>query len=285
MSPSSDEDATMRSAHLSGAHNLVRASMMDRPPSSTHELLLLEAYSYRTSVSRLFQPFPSLPYDHIERLYQAMCSPGSPRQDMVTSWRKCPWAGMSAPLFDMAFKLSWLRDRLPLHGNDLVQAVSLANRIADWRPPVSAPEDLFDVDAGTADIFMMKNLLAAKAFWYACLLISYKLLNPATGPFDPQPLALSRQGYKVLQQLVRMQSGSALVLWPITVLGTAAVTQEEQSAFLNVIGACAAKAGPGSIQRVTQFLHWAWAPDASLGAGFLGTDIFLRADLLRQMFM
>lgn len=285
MSPRNDEDASMRIAHLNGAHNLVRVSMMNRAPSSMHELLLLEAYVYRTITNRLFQPFNSLPYDHIERLYEAMCAPGSPRQDMFISWRKCPWVGMSAPLFDMIFKLSWLRDRVPLQSNDLIEAISLANKIENWKPPVESPEDLFDVNAGTADLFMMKNLLAAKAYWYAGLLLSHKILHPANGPYDPTLLALSRQGYKVLQQLAMMQSATALILWAVAMLGVGAVTSEEQADFVKIIYACAPRSGPGSIKRTTELLQRAWVHDPTLEAGFLGADIMLRTDILRQTFL
>ncbi|THX48773.1 hypothetical protein D6D06_08923 [Aureobasidium pullulans] len=285
MSPRTDEPASMRVAHLNGAHNLVRASMMDRPPSSMHELLLLEAYSFRAVHNRLFQPFPTLPYDHLERLFAAMCLPGSPRQDMIISWRKCPWVGMCAPLFDMGFKLAWLRDRLPLQGEDLVKAISLSNNIHTWKAPVEAPEDLFDVESGTADTFMMKNLLSAKAWWYACLLLSHKLLNPTNGPFDPDIVSISRQSHKVFQQMALLQGASALLLWPIFLLGTGAVTPADQTAFTNAIVSCAPRAGPGTILRTTQLLNWAWASDDALEAGFLGSDIILRTDILRQFFM
>lgn len=285
MSPRTDEPASMRVAHLSGAHNLVRTSMMGKAPSSMHQVLLLEAYSFRAVHNRLFQPSPSLPYDYIERLFETMCLPGSPRQDMTTQWRKCPWVGMCAPLFDMAFKLCWLRDRLPLQGKDLIDAISLSTRIMNWRAPVEAPEDLFDVDSGTADTFMMKNLLSAKAWYYGCLFLSHKLLNPSNGPFDPDLIAISRQSHKVFQQMDLLQGASALLLWPIFLLGTGAVTPADQTAFTNAIVSCAPRSGPGTIQRTTQLLHWAWAPDSDLKAGFLGSDIILRTDILRQFFM
>ncbi|KAI5194270.1 hypothetical protein E4T39_08701 [Aureobasidium subglaciale] len=285
MSPRADDPAHMRVAHLNGAHNLVRASMMNRPPSSMHELILLEAYSFRTVHNRLFQPFPSLPYDHIEKLFEAMCLPGSPRRDMIRTWRKCPWVGMCAPLFDIAFKLCWLRDRLPLQGRDLIDAISLSTRLMNWRAPVEAPEDLFNVDSGTADTFMMKNLLSAKAWYYGCLFLSHKLLNPNNGPLDPDLVAISRQSHKVFQQMDLLRGASALLLWPIFLLGTGAVTPADQTSFTSAIVSCAIRAGPGSILRTTQLLHWAWAQDDKLEAGFLGSDIILQTDILRQFFM
>ncbi|KAI4716026.1 hypothetical protein E4T48_07771 [Aureobasidium sp. EXF-10727] len=285
MSPRTDEPASMRVAHLSGAHNLVRVSMMNKAPSSMHQVLLLEAYSFRTVHNRLFQPFPSLPYDYIEKLFESMCLPGSPRQDMVRQWRKCPWVGMCAPMFDMGFKLAWLRDRMPLRGKDLIDAISLSTRIMNWRAPVEAPEDLFDVDSGTADTFMMKNLLSAKAWYYGCLFLSHKLLNPSNGPFDPDLIAISRQSHKVFQQMDLLRGASALLLWPIFLLGTGAVTPADQTTFSNAIVSCAPRAGPGTILRTTQLLNWAWASNTGLEAGFLGSDIILRTDILRQFFM
>lgn len=285
MSPMTDEPASMRIAHLNGAHNLVRTSMMNKAPASMHQVLLLEAYSFRTVHNRLFQPAPLLPYDYLEELFGTMCLPGSPRRDMYTSWRKCPWVGMCAPLFDMGFKLCWLRDRLPLQGKDLIDAISLSTAIMAWKAPVEAPEDLFDVDSGTADTFMMKNLLSAKAWYYGCLFLSHKLLNPTNGPFDPELVAISRQSHKVFQQMDLLKGASALLLWPIFLLGTGAVTPADQTAFSNAIVSCAPRSGPGTIQRTTQLLHWAWAPDTELKAGFLGSDIILRTEILRQFFM
>jgi hypothetical protein len=259
--------------------------MMNKAPTSMHQVLLLEAYSFRTVHNRLFQPFASLPYDYIEKLFETMCLPGSPRQDMYVSWRKCPWVGMCAPLFDIAFKLCWLRDRMPLQGKDLIDGISLSTRVMNWRAPVEAPEDLFDVDSGTADTFMMENLLCAKAWYYGCLFLSHKMLNPANGPFDPDLIAISRQSHKVFKQIDLLRGASALILWPIFLLGTGAVTPADQTAFTNFVVSCARRSGPGSIQRTTQLLHWSWAPDAELEAGFLGSDIILRTDILRQFFM
>jgi hypothetical protein len=285
MSPRTQEPASMRIAHLNGAHNLVRTGMMNKAPTSMHQVLLLEAYSFRTVHNRLFQPFASLPYDYIEKVFETMCLPGSPRQDMYVSWRKCPWVGMCAPLFDIAFKLCWLRDRMPLQGKDLIDGISLSTRVMNWRAPVEAPEDLFDVDSGTADTFMMENLLCAKAWYYGCLFLSHKMLNPANGPFDPDLIAISRQSHKVFKQIDLLRGASALILWPIFLLGTGAVTPADQTAFTNFVVSCARRSGPGSIQRTTQLLHWSWAPDAELEAGFLGSDIILRTDILRQFFM
>jgi hypothetical protein len=284
MDPNTTEPASIKSAHLNGAHHLVRASMMTKPPSSLHELFLLEVYSFRTVSNRLFQPFPSLPYTYIEDLHRVMCLPGSPRRDMYLSWRKCPWAGMSAPLFDICFKLCWLRDKLPLQGINLVNAIALSNEIHTWRPPVEFPEDLFNVDAGTADTFMLENLLAAKVWWYGCMLLCHKLLNPTSSPFDLGIVNPSRQAQKLFQQIALMKSGSALTLLPISLLGTGAVTAQDQESYLLALGQCAIRTGPGSINRTIQFLRQAWALDDMLEAGFLGSDILLRTDILAQYF-
>jgi hypothetical protein len=63
------------------------------------------------------------------------------------------------------------------------------------------------------------------------------------------------------------------------------VTPADQTAFSNAVVSCAMRAGPGIILRTTQLLHWSWAQDAELEAGFLGSDIILRTDILRQFFM
>lgn len=272
-----DESAACR-AHINGAHHLFQLSVKQQnPPESLHGILCLEGYVFRAAVNNLFQPNQNLPFNYVEKLLAYLMS--AKTRAGLSSYHFSPWVGISGDLLDIAFKLSWLKQRLPLQGHDLVSAVAISNKLTSW--PLSEGTQSTSVQS---DDLPLHEIQAAKLYWLACSLLLHKLLYTDATSEDPSIRGFSQQGCTVLTELIETDHISQTVLWPLTVLGTAALGPDERSGFDEILTYCSKRAGFGTVKRIRELFHCAW-DDESPSTAMHGAGLLLDVDAMRMMFL
>ncbi|KAH6670503.1 fungal-specific transcription factor domain-containing protein [Halenospora varia] len=262
--------------HMSGARSLV-TTFSQAPPSTVHQLLLLEAYIYHVVISSIFNGITSdpLPDDHISELLQILAD-SSQRMCIGPIWKTSAIIGSAHEVFEYAFRISRLRRRLPLQGPDLEEASRLMDLLY-----LSKPDSLCTSHQSCPPAEMT---LTTSLYTLACILILSKLLVPTLSSSSPLPRTIISRALTIYTQLPEAELTRPMLMWPSIILGCAAVGPEERKVFCTPFEESMRQKGLGSAVQSYRLLRRAWEVDCVLGRA-LGLDILLRDDLLCSVFL
>lgn len=229
--------------------------------------LLLEAYIYHVVISGIFSGIasPSLPDNHVsEHLH--LISKSFRKLSPGPLWTLNAILGLSHDLFDIAFRISQLRRRMPLRGPDLFKASELEDRLGEWE--ITATFD------GRREP-PLEMVVAANLYHLACLLLLHKLQNPRLISSDLFSRTIVLKAVEFIEQLPQTGTHVFVLMWPLLVVGSAAVIEDHRAIFRSPFERAN---GFGHAVQVARLLQYAWSFDDSLGRD-LGLDVLFREDL------
>ena len=215
----------LSTAHLNAAHMVFRQSLRHGLPTSVHDMLLLEAYVFRVVSNCLFQQ-DNLPFDYMDTLTTAL-SKTVANLNLEVNDRTCPWIGpVGIDLCIKVYKLSWLVRRLPLTGQDAIEAVAIARSLPTHRPFASCLHGI--VTSDEHDSRYWSNARTKQSFWHACSFLAelvlfhsntMKAVSSCNEHFD--------KGIRILDKASEEDRVADCLLWPLAVLGIAVDTPEQ----------------------------------------------------------
>lgn len=268
--------------HMSGARNLVK-SFSQTPPSTMHQILLLEAYIYHVVISSIFNgdKSDSLPDDHISELL-LLLSESSQRICPGPLWKTSAILGSSHVAFEYAFRISRLRRRLPLIGQGLEDAMRLKGLLCE---AAAEPQRTQYASSASADATPpLEMTITARLYVHACILVLEKLLDTSLSASDALPRSTISSAVLLYSQLPRAEQKRPMLTWPSIILGCAAESPNDRAVFSDPFVETIREGGLGSAVQSYRLLRQAWQIDSVLGRQ-LGLDILLRDDLLCSVFL
>ncbi|KAH7129522.1 hypothetical protein B0J13DRAFT_611270 [Dactylonectria estremocensis] len=274
-------------AHLAAAAKLY--SVINRPPSSAHQALTLEAFIYQIAINSTFRPSCLPNYQDLSRII-GLWSSSSALQNIAAGGYFMK-AGLSVWLpiwsFDIIFKASHLLHHrkgmsanniqtklheLQMQLNDLEQEVSAITSAYDGGSRVSSSaEPMFyrsgtSIDGETTSLsdprssfphakltnegFHMREL-----YFLATNLLIAKLACSTITADDPNIVSIFKA---TLLHLRHVRSNLPCLLWAIAILGIAATSAEDRSMIAAHLEAMRHFAGERAISSVLHFLSSAW---------------------------
>lgn len=267
---------------MSGARNLVE-SFSQSSPSTVHQLLLLEAYIYHVVISSIFSgdKSDSLPDGHVSELL-LLLSESSQKICPGPLWKTSAILGSSHVAFDYAFRISRLRRRLPLTGQDLEDAMRLKGLLCEAEAESQRTQHASSTSADARSPLEMTTTTCL--YTYACILLLEKLLDTSLSASDDLPRRTIYNAVLLYSQLPRAEQKRPMLTWPSIILGCAAESPSDQAVFSDPFVETIREGGLGSAVQSYRLLRQAWQIDCVLGRQ-LGLDILLRDDFLCSVFL
>lgn len=181
-------------------------------------------------------------------------------------------------LLVFVYCLSFLRTKVPLQGGHLQEALRITteletrNRLSASVQPRMPPTPMSsDTSMAVAQLFMV-----------GCLILGAKVIDPAITAESPNVRSHVQQGLIALSHL--NSHHTSLVVWPLFMIGTAAITEKERFACLRPLQHLLDDKGIGCMRNVLELLDKAWAPaQQPLGQRSLGLEIVFMDELLSQV--
>ncbi|KAH8683813.1 hypothetical protein BGZ61DRAFT_394096 [Ilyonectria robusta] len=274
-------------AHLAAAAKF--HSVINRPPSSSHQALMLEAFIYQIAINSTFRPSCLPNYQDLSRIIDLWSSSSAVQE--IAGGDYFIKAGLSAWLpvwtFDIIFKASHLLHyRKDMSSNDIQTKLhELQTRLNNLQQEVSAitsaynghsrvspndkpmfhrsgtaidgetnnlsdPTSSFPRASLTSEGFHMREL-----YFLATNLLIAKLVCPTITADDASIVFIFKAS---LLHLRLVRSNLPCLLWAIAVLGIAATSTEDKSVIVAHLEAMRHFAGERAISSVLNFLSSAW---------------------------
>jgi hypothetical protein len=227
---------------------------------SYHEILVLEAYIMHTANNHLFQPDSQLSITHISEALETLTS-SLKHLELECNWRSSPWIGFGGPeLADLVYRVSFFTNK----------------------PKLTAPACQEESPLTHLDLSPKRLVLLARAYWCACSHLATQIVQEESlvSTFDTN--AFITETLQLLDQLIEYEHTINNHLWPLLVVGTAAIDPTTQEHIISLLPQFHQGLGPASLKRAETFLRVAWKTD-SQGLMY-GRKIFKDREALYQMF-
>jgi hypothetical protein len=244
--------------------------------------ILLEEFIFQFAIASTFtssQDARGTKYEDLQYLLQALVGN---RKD-TDLWRESALLGVSHNLFGYIFKLSHLRHKVPLQGQDHIEAVIILTKLEAWSPPILRVS--INVDGSTATAPPYEMIIMAKLYHAASIIFVSKILNPALSTNDPMIREVVGRGQEILQNVPDSKWQQATVLiWPLLILGIAAVSADERRCFESPLKFLHSVMNIGCVKTALNLFENAWAPcPEPYGDRCLGLDVLFCDDLLCEV--
>jgi hypothetical protein len=271
--------------HLSGAKRLHTTNPSKPIPQNRLHKALLEEYIFQFAIASTFttiQDAAGTRYDDVQDLLQALVG-NSECTDFGKDWRNSSLLGISHDFFNYIFKLSYLRQNIPLQGNDRIEALIILAKLKTWTPLTvidSNGSGNLDNSAPPWEMLIMARLYRA-----ATLIYAGKILKPSLTTDDPMVRDIVESGQAILQEVPedKWQQASVLI-WPLLILGISAVSFDERQCFYRPLEFLLSVMNLGCVKTVLTLLENSWTPYPNEDGGrCLGLDVLLRDDLLCEV--
>ncbi|KAL3426426.1 hypothetical protein PVAG01_03217 [Phlyctema vagabunda] len=269
----SSESNHRKLVHLKGAQTLISTAIKKDKLGSPHMVLLLEAYIFHVVTSALIGGLSwasTVPDDHVSNLLEILRT-STEKVLPGPLWAMGAILGVSQDLFDIAFRISQLRRRLPLQADDQLKAAQLQQQLMNWSAPVSSPED------GSSPQPPLEMILTAELYRLACQLILAKTFHPSLTSADKYARGIVQSSVTIMQQMPKCDFDTFFLHWPVMILGSGAVTTGEQTVFRGFYEREMQLGGFGSLIMVDSLLKHAWSYDHNLQRE-IGLDAILKID-------
>jgi hypothetical protein len=260
-------------------------SLSNEVPRNRFHKVLLEEYIFQTTIASTFttiQDANGTRYEDMQDLLQTLVG-NAHTADWGKDWRESALLGISHDLFDYIFKLSYLRRKVPLKGNDLTEAVIILTKLQAWRPLNAAIAD--DLIGSEASVPPWEMIVMARLYHTASLIYVSKVVDTALATDDPLVREMVRRGQRILQTVPdhKLQQATVLI-WPLLILGISAVSLDERECFYRPLQFLLSVTNLGCVKTVMTLLQNAWALNpGSHDERELGLDVLFRDDLLRDV--
>lgn len=263
--------------HLAASRRISEQDIFARSHMSYFTRAVLCEYIFNITIASTFHPFCSggeRSFLHIAKLLE-MLAAAEAKGGLVTEVGQAAYPMDHArPIFDWIFRLSHLRMRVPLAGQDLIEGRAVLAFLETWRPPLDAASRGAPVGA----------LQMAELYRAAALILVHKILEPSLTADCLAIQPYKRQGMEILGGMSDAQMRDASVLiWPIFILGLSATTIKEQNFCQSPLYYLFSKSGIGCTRSILDLLKYAWDADGAAPNQPRGLDILFQDDLLSQI--
>jgi hypothetical protein len=228
---------------------------------SYHEILVLEAYIM-----------------HISEALETLTS-SLKHLELECNWRSSPWIGFGGPeLADLVYRVSFFTHKPYLDAKDHLEVEDIIARLSSWTAPACQEESPLT----HLDLSPKRLVLLARAYWCACSHLATQIVQEESlvSTFDTN--AFITETLQLLDQLIEYEHTINNHLWPLLVVGTAAIDPTTQEHIISLLPQFHQGLGPASLKRAETFLRVAWKTD-SQGLMY-GRKIFKDREALYQMF-
>ena len=195
-------------------------------------------------------------------------------------WQESTLLGVSHRLFDIMFRTSLLRRRLPLIDSDRDKASRLKDELQDWHWSKTC-----DNSIATSDVEPPEGMLLTAALYrLACLLLVEKVMDTSIQSIHHIARAIVIQASQVICQIPADDLERSIHSWPLLILGFAAVTGWERALFSAPFEQAEGSLRFGHAAQAYDLLQRSWFSHDEAGQ-VLGLNTLLRDDLLCQIFI
>lgn len=200
--------------------------------NSTFHPELLRTYTYLETLATLYMGSPALQHSGME------------------SFRRALWLGLPPELFDIIYKIAFLQRKVPLASGQWFEAVALGRRLNELnlpKPPFGAsnPQSEFEVA-----MYYIRRLYIA-----AAEIILVKIMHLKVKAADG---SIQRMLRSALDEMVSFNTVTPLLMYPVAVLGTAAILDEDRELITSHLDRMRPISGDREVDSVVRFLQTAW---------------------------
>ncbi|KAM5365161.1 hypothetical protein ACJZ2D_011148 [Fusarium nematophilum] len=179
--------------------------------------------------------------------------------------------GICHYIFNHIFRLSFLRTRVPLYGQQSKDAANIMAGLQAWEAPDKNSLS-HEGPASSINLFAMAHM-----YRFACLVLATKVIAPLVTSSDLLIRSYLSQGLSYARGMVDGESPEliSVLIWPITMLGIAAEYQDDRDLCTRLLKQLLGCKGIGSIREILTLLDYAWWEDEEgvcLGLGILYRD-------------
>ena len=257
-------------------------SLTSQVPRTRLQKAVLEEYIFQSAIASTFTPIKDTNgtrYEHLEDLLQHLVGNQQTHQ-FWRDWRESAILGVSHDLFNCIFKLSYLRRKVPLQGDNLIEAIRICSQLQAWRP--LSVTTLIGLDDVTHSVPPWEMIIMSRLYHTATMIYVNKILDPTLSTSQPVVREMVGRGQRILQDVPdhKWQQASVLI-WPLLILGISAISPEERECFYRPLEYLLLATNLGCVKPVLSLLGYSWNlyPKGPTGE-CLGLDILFRDDLL-----
>ncbi|RDW71514.1 hypothetical protein BP6252_08077 [Coleophoma cylindrospora] len=266
--------------HLKGGLALMDLAIARGPLITTIQHMAMELCLYHIARSSTFSGVKSepLPDDYISsRLVALDLSARS--QGKEPSWRSDSFLGFTPELFDIVFRLSLLRRKVPLQDLDQLKADQIAARLKDLRPRLFSMDGLPPV---TFSEFPPDMLYTAQLYHLACGLLLLKICKVSLRENDLEVQILIEEAMQIFRTVSLAALRSPPLAWPLIILSCGTTKKADQQLLRSPIEYSSIADRLGSSMYTLRFLDCVWHGDG--GNNGVGLDALFHDELLCTVF-
>ena len=314
-------------------------------PDTIHQTLLLEALTYRVAINSLFSQNILISYNYLSNIISIWAKSPLVIYNVIRPWRESIWAGIPLELYDIIYKASYLLQGMPLppETDQISEISSLRQRLkalhlqyprlptssvfedveeeqdprTSW-PLVIGPmhKQVHELYLSTASLMLSKlskpwlqaGDISVRGLFSKALLSmpsapSHQEISNVFTELHPSPDFVFVSDPESLSITCEI---SPLMVYPLTILGTAALSVPEREFMTAQIRSLIHISGERAMNSVLRFLSHAWYGDEEeVSVNFntnrvweeddlavsadqilakpLGLDIFYQSDMLSSV--
>lgn len=259
--------------HMASACNIFVRQFMEVPPVSLHSVLQLQCLIYRIAVTSTFHTQGHIDFDSVDKLVQ-LC-PQVTAQSELGIWQHSLWVDMPLTVFDTVYKLSFLLRQAPLNAT----FAAALNQIEDTLKELHESSSMVvAVTACSGHTLASLEQSHASQYLYtcACLILAAKLRDLSTTADYPSTREVTKPAIQVIRHLTATHLFSPILLWPVTVIGIAAITAE-RIAVREYVTCLEHVSGSKTVASVLNFFASIWDK--------LDLDVLFNNELLSMVFL
>lgn len=215
--------------------------------------LAAEALVFRIAINSTFHPELLKTYHHLETLTALYVQSPLLQNSELQARRRSLWLGLPPEMFDLVYKISFLRRKVPLTKDQWFEAAVINQRLDALHLP--EPEDAgsivprlqFEIELGA---FYVRRLYLSAA---KLVLMTIMALDATATDAHVQQLLRG-----ALADLMSFNSITPLLMYPIAVVGTAATRAQDRELITSQLQRMRHRSGHREIDSVMRFLQAAW---------------------------
>lgn len=248
--------------HLLAAQQIFLGVCSRGPPHSILGPLVIEAFVYRIAINSTFHPELLRTYTYLEGLLTTYLGSSGERDSKMESFRCALWLGAPTELYDMIYKISFLRQKLPLSANRWVEAGAIGQRLTALcvsEPPDTAggvPRSKADVNTA---MYHARGLYVR-----AAQLLLLTVMEPEVKAVDTRVQHILQYA---LDDMAATKPDSPMLMFPVAVLGTAAVDERDRDLITSQLNRMRFVSGDREVENVLLFLQGSWGQSRGAAEG------------------
>lgn len=223
------------------------------PPDSTLGVLVLAALAYHIAINSTFHPELLKGYTYLETSAPLYMQSPVHRNVDLEPLRYSLFHGLPLEMFDLIYKIAHLQRLVPLSSTQWMEAVIISQRLRAMHlpkppdPSFGTPKQRFETEVAT---YYVRRLYIS-----AAELILIKIMDLGVQATD---VRIQQMLGHALDDLRTFDSVAPLLVYPLVVLGTAAIYDQHRQVIISQLNRMSHLSGRSEVESALRCLHAAW---------------------------